>query len=221
MRLMATRKSPAKEGQPAAGGKRRLIEAALRLGARSRSLHGLGLRELAREAELNPNTFYRHFRDMDHLGEVLIEEIGKELRQTLRGIRRSAERPELVASRTVEYAFEFAAKNPDMLIVGVREMHGSSPGGRKALRRMIAEIADETVEDVRYLKLLPRVDDATMSQIATVIVEQMFFRALDYLERPKERAQIVRQTVRFIEILFAGAMVLQVQEAAKSPPIRK
>jgi len=48
-----------------APGKRLLMEAALRLTSTSRSLSSLGLRELAREAGLNPNTFYRHFRDVD------------------------------------------------------------------------------------------------------------------------------------------------------------
>ena len=50
-----------------APGKRKLIEAALRLTAGGRSFASLGLRELAREAELNPNTFYRHFDTLDRL----------------------------------------------------------------------------------------------------------------------------------------------------------
>ena len=41
----------------AAPGKRLLMDAALRLTSTSRSLSSLGLRELAREAGLNPNTF--------------------------------------------------------------------------------------------------------------------------------------------------------------------
>ena len=47
------------------GGKLKLIQAALRLITQSRSLTSLGLRELAREAGLNPNTFYRHFKNPD------------------------------------------------------------------------------------------------------------------------------------------------------------
>ena len=54
--------------QRLAGGKLKLVQAALRLITQSRSLTSLGLRELAREAGLNPNTFYRHFRNLDEFG---------------------------------------------------------------------------------------------------------------------------------------------------------
>ncbi|MGS8176830.1 TetR family transcriptional regulator [Pseudomonas aeruginosa] len=62
-----------------APGKRALLEAALRLGSSSRSLGAIGLRELAREAGLNPNTFYRHFRDIDDLGLTMIRDISTQL----------------------------------------------------------------------------------------------------------------------------------------------
>lgn len=70
-----------------AGGKRKLIDAALRLAAARRSFAGLGLRELAREAGLNPNTFYRHFRDMEDLALTAVAEVGNELRPMLRAVR--------------------------------------------------------------------------------------------------------------------------------------
>lgn len=73
-----------------APGKRALLEAALRLGSSSRSLGAIGLRELAREAGLNPNTFYRHFRDIDDLGLTMIRDISTQLRQPLRQLRREA-----------------------------------------------------------------------------------------------------------------------------------
>src|SRR5262245_17465333 len=73
-----------------APGKRLLMEAALRLGSQSRSLGSLGLRELAREAGLNPNTFYRHFKDVDDLGLAIIRNISTQLRQPLRDLRREA-----------------------------------------------------------------------------------------------------------------------------------
>ncbi|MDF5940116.1 TetR family transcriptional regulator [Pseudomonas aeruginosa] len=76
-----------------APGKRALLEAALRLGSSSRSLGAIGLRELAREAGLNPNTFYRHFRDIDDLGLTMIRDISTQLRQPLRQL---AARPRLV-----------------------------------------------------------------------------------------------------------------------------
>ena len=52
----------------------------------TRSLNALSLRELAREAGLNPNTFYRHFKDFDELGMAIIEEMSREIRQPLRAL---------------------------------------------------------------------------------------------------------------------------------------
>ena len=73
-----------------APGKRALMDAAIRLAASSRCISSLGLRELAREAALNPNTFYRHFRNMDDLGLQLLREGNDRLRGPLRALRRQA-----------------------------------------------------------------------------------------------------------------------------------
>jgi AcrR family transcriptional regulator len=65
-------------------GKRKLIDAALRLTAGGRSFASLGLRELAREAALNPNTFYRHFDTLDDLAREAVESVSRRLRPMLR-----------------------------------------------------------------------------------------------------------------------------------------
>src|SRR5690606_19217040 len=85
---------------PVAQGKRLLLDAALRLMARTHSLSSLGLRELAREAGLNPNTFYRHFASIEELGLVLIARIGEQLRTPLRQLRREAAQRTLELERT-------------------------------------------------------------------------------------------------------------------------
>ena len=68
----------------ATSGRQKLMEAALELAATTRSLASLGLREVARHAGLNPNTFYRHFKDFDDLGVAMLDELGTELRAGLR-----------------------------------------------------------------------------------------------------------------------------------------
>ena len=45
-----------------------LLQAALTLMGKGRSFTSLGLREIAREAGVVPNAFYRHFRNTDELG---------------------------------------------------------------------------------------------------------------------------------------------------------
>nr|WP_246217035.1 TetR family transcriptional regulator [Paraburkholderia panacisoli] len=61
-------------------GKRKRIEAALRLTAGGRSFASLGLRQLAREAGLNPNTFYRHFDTLDDSAREAVESVSRRLR---------------------------------------------------------------------------------------------------------------------------------------------
>src|ERR1700761_6934175 len=71
-------------GQDLAPGKRKLIEAALRLTAGGRSFASLGLRELAREAGLNPNTVYRHFSALDDRAREAVASMSRRLRSMLR-----------------------------------------------------------------------------------------------------------------------------------------
>lgn len=201
------------EDGAATGGRRRLMQAALRIGASRRSLQSLGLRELAREAGLNPNTFYRHFDSLEQLSRELIDELSRDVRSKLRDIRRSVPHPEAEATpRTLEYMFDFALRNPEAVIVAVRELHGAMPALREALQRMIDAVTQEMVEDVQFLDLAPGLAPETLREVSRVVVQQVFHAQLDYIEQPIRRSQILRETIRFIDMLFAGAMTLQMMK---------
>jgi AcrR family transcriptional regulator len=197
------------EQEQALGGRERLIRAALRLGARKRSLNALGLRELGREAGLNPNTFYRHFKSLEDLSLAIIEQFGSELRPALSSIRRGAASPQQAALRSTEHVFDFAARNPEVFIVGVRELHGASPAVRQALREALEAFAGDMADDVRLRGLAPGLGPQRVSEISMAVVRQTFYLCLDYLEQPSRRDELVRQTVDFIEMLIAGALALQ------------
>lgn len=190
-------------------GRRRLMDAALRLSAKKRSLHALGVRELGREAGLNANTFYRHFSDFDALGLAIMEEMSSDLRSTLREIRRSPLQPQAIARRTVEYVFDFAQSHPDAFLLGVRELHGASPTLRQALRKLIAELADEMAEDINLSKLAPGLDLTQLRRIGPMIVQQIFYMSLDALDLPQQRAELIDQATAFIDMLLIGAIARQ------------
>ena len=190
-------------------GRERLLAAALRLAAKTRSLHSIGVRELGREAGLNPNTFYRHFSDLDDLSMALIDKLGHELRAPLQTLRRSLVSREENATRTVELVFDFARQQPEVFLVGVRELYGASPRVREALREAIREIAEDLAEDMRLMQMTPGLDDKTARELAEVVVVQTFHSTLDYLEHPGQRAEILRRVVQFINALFIGAMAIQ------------
>jgi len=214
-----------------ANGKRLLMEAALKLTAQTRSLNALGLRELAREAGLNPNTFYRHFANIDELGLAIIKEMSQQIRQPLRDLRRQAaesvmpsdqahisweenpalnlQKANLVNQTTVKLFFDYVEQNPNAFIIGVRELHGASPVLRKALRKVMADFAEDMGEDIRQLNLLPMLDDETLQEVATAVSREMFQLSMDYIEQPEQRDKILQQAETLVTTLFTGAAVLK------------
>ncbi|MDP3857083.1 MAG: TetR family transcriptional regulator [Stagnimonas sp.] len=202
------------------GGRRRLIEAALRLAAEKRGLQGIGLRELGREAGLNPNTFYRHFRDLDALYAAVVEEFGAEIGPALRNIRLNAP-IEQVPALTTELVFDIAKQNPEAFIVGVRELHGALDSAREALRRRLTTLAQEMADDVLVRSPVPGLDEGLLRELARSIVEHVFLRTLDYLENPRQRAALVRRTALFIDSLLYGSVVVAARERAARRPIQQ
>ena len=64
-----------------------IINAAIALVGPHRSISSLSLREVTREAGIAPNSFYRHFKDMETLNIAIIELAGKHLRTIIRDAR--------------------------------------------------------------------------------------------------------------------------------------
>ncbi|PCJ35861.1 MAG: TetR family transcriptional regulator [Moraxellaceae bacterium] len=220
---------------PQAEGKRLLMDAALTLTSNNRSLSSLSLRELSREAGLNPNTFYRHFKDFDDLGLTIIAELTDQIRQPLRDLRREAaasvlplhavdvsweENPQLNMKRfmqvnkaTIKLFFDFVASNPNAFIVGVRELHGASKVMRHALRNMMSAFAQDMAEDVEMLNLLPGLDKGPLLALSEVISRDTFLLSMDYIELPDQRDNICLQAENLVATLFIGSTVIGGQGA--------
>ncbi len=210
------------------GGRQKLIEAALSLASSTRSLASLGLREVTRCAGLAPNAFYRHFRNFDELGLAAVELLGGELRRGLRErrLRRAQGRGGQaqvagaspndvihlgrdIVKQSVALVLEFVSEHRVATIVGIRELHGSSPAMRQALQRLMDEFAADMAEDVQTVLHLPGLSAATLQEISRQVIRQMSFFSMDYLEHPEQREQIREQAERFIVRLFAGELALQ------------
>lgn len=209
-RVVAGEEAPVRgKGAIATGGKRRLIEAALRLGARGTSLSSLGLRELAREAGLNHNTFYRHFRDVDHLGHAAVQEVAAQIMAGMKQVRRSATKHADATQAAAEYFLDFVKKNPEAFIVGLREIHSTSTRIRQVMQHVLSEIAVESVEQIASMNLAPGLSRQTLLLATSAITYYMFYRSLDYIEQPKQRRAIVQEIVTFTRMQFFGAAALQ------------
>ncbi len=192
------------------GGKQRLIEAAFRLAARNgTSLASLGLRELAREAGLNHNTFYRHFATLEDLGHAAAAEVAGQLMAAIKEIRRNAARHADASVGVAEYFLDWARDNADLVTVGVRELHSTETPIRKAMQRVVHEIATESVEQIVSMRLVPGIEPDALLRATTSITHYMFYRALDYIERPRQRRAIRDELVNFMRAQFLGQLALQ------------
>ncbi len=189
------------------GGKLKLIQAALRLINQSRSLTSLGLRELAREAGLNPNTFYRHFKNLDEFGLQVLGYIAEDMKSGVRELRRMAESSEQASHDTVTFVYHYFLANPAATTVAVRELHGPSPLLRRALEAQLDASAREMAEDIIERQLVSAVAPETVHEISRMTIRYILFRAMDYIEKPGQRETIQQETERFINRQFRGAMV--------------
>lgn len=219
-------------------GKQLLLEAALRLTSGNRSLSSLGLRELAREAGLNANTFYRHFKDVDDLGLCAIRDVTAKLRQPLRDLRREAalragfdedvggpeflgvsfNRGRRVCHQTVNLFFDFVADNPAAIVLGVRELHGPSAVLRAALRDVMSDLAADMAEDIIEFKLLPTVvHPQAVVQVSNLISRNLFQMSLDYIGQPEQRDTIRALAEEQVVMLFTGAAFLHSLGQLKLP----
>jgi TetR/AcrR family transcriptional regulator, fatty acid biosynthesis regulator len=198
-----------------APGKRKLIEAALRLTAGGRSFATLGLRELAREAGLNPNTFYRHFDTLDDLAREAVESISRRLRPMLRRERWLAahDEPHSVPRRACTAFFAFALDNREAFLSALAEYHGTSAALREAVRVNLHEVSAEMAEDVVQLNLMPSLSRETIEEICAQIVLQLFHLSHEFIGNAAQRDALIDYAERFIVRLFAGAVVLAQHEA--------
>ncbi len=225
-------------------GKRLLMEAALRLATATRSIAVLSLREISREAGLNHNTFYRHFKTKDDLGLAVINYVTEELRVKLHSLRYEAaeneakklhKRSELneleftllkarkVIEETLRLFFDYVTEHPHAFIVGVTELHGSSKVVRKALANALDDFANDMTDDIMALGLVPSLEKETVKGISAMIIPHLFNQSLIYLEFPKRRAEICSEGQTLMMTLFAGALALENNdiEVWKAIPILK
>jgi TetR/AcrR family transcriptional regulator, fatty acid biosynthesis regulator len=215
-------------------GRQKLMAAALQLAATTRSLASLGLREVARQAGLNPNTFYRHFKNFDDLGLAVIGELAGELRRGLRERRRRPmddalrldaardpvelmRRAETIIQESVALVLEFVTEHEQAYVVGIRELHGTSPVLRAALRKVFDQLADDMAEDIREIVPPQFVDAESLPGIAAVVIREMAFYSLDYLEQPQRRDQIRLEAQRFILMLLWGGMAMRMPQLMRRP----
>src|SRR5690606_24224684 len=125
-----------------------LIRAALALLGPNRSVSTLSLREVAREAKVAPNSFYRHFRDIDELAVVLIERAGTSLRAIIGRARNRASPRRSVVRSSVEAFFDQLRADDKLLQLLLREGLAGSDAFKQAVDRQLRFFEEELRVDL-------------------------------------------------------------------------
>ena len=185
--------------------RRLIIDAAFRLLGQDRSYSSLSLREVTREAGIAPNSFYRHFEDMDELGLTLVDEGGAVLRQLMRKARQRIHDGSSVIRISVETFMEFIHKSPHLFYLLLRERSGTSLAFRKAVSRELQYFIVELADYIQSTQSYPTADAKVQAEAMVVLVFNAGIEALDC--KPAELRLITEKTITQLRYIAKGADV--------------
>ncbi|TQV86527.1 HTH-type transcriptional repressor FabR [Aliikangiella coralliicola] len=182
--------------------RRAIIEAALGQLSADKSFASLSLREVAREAQIAPTSFYRHFKDMEELGLTLVDECGLALRQLMRKARKRFEKGGSVIYTSVETFMEFSESNPNIFRLLFHERSGTALTMRQAVAR---EIQYFIVELTDFMQSIGYEREAAYAQ-AEAMVAIVFNAGAEALDsKPGQRDQIAKRAITQLRYIAAGA----------------
>lgn len=187
--------------------RRALIDAALNQLNKSGAFSSLSLREVSREANIAPTSFYRHFQNMDELGLTLVDEGGLALRQLLRQSRQRIADGGSIIRVSMETFMDFIDHNASIFRLMLQEHSGSSREFRLAVAREIEHFKAELADFLHAERELP---DWVAELQSDAIVRLVFSVGADALELPsKERETLMEETIVQIRMIARGAATIK------------
>lgn len=188
-----------------------IIAAALKLLGPSRSISTLSLREVAREAGIAPNSFYRHFRDMDELAVALIDMAGESLRQIIGEARQRASLEVSVVQSCTDAFMEQLRADDRFLHILLREGTVGSDAFKHAVERQLSFFEEELGQDLIRLAQLKNSGLFQPALTAKAITRLVFTMGATALDLPEEKqAELATQIVQMVRMIIAGTQTLAV-----------
>lgn len=187
-----------------------LLAAALSLIGPHRSVSTLSLREVAREAGIAPNSFYRQFRDMDELTVALIDLAGRSLRTIIGQARlRAADSNRGVIRLSVETFMEQLRADDRLMHVLLREGTAGSDAFKQAVDRELNYFEDELKVDLVRLAALDGSGLHEPALAAKAITRLIFAMGGTAMDLPAEKdPELVEQMSQMIRMIITGARAL-------------
>jgi len=186
-----------------------IIAAALKLVGPNRSVSTLSLREVAREAGIAPNSFYRQFRDMDELAVALIERAGQSLRHIIGESRQRATTERSVVRGSVEAFMEQLRSDDKLLHILLREGSVGSDAFKQAVDRQLSYFEDELRRDLIRLAQANGTGLYEPALTAKAITRLVFTMGATAMDLPAEQhTHFTEQVVLMVRMIVAGTQTM-------------
>ena len=193
-------------GRKATITKEELFQAALNLIGPQKSISSLSLREVAREAGIAPNSFYRHFKDIDELAIELIDRSGNVLRQILLEARLKASKQNSIIRSSVEVFIEQLDADEGNLSLLLREAYTGSASYKLAVERQLNYFQQELQDDLIRLERLNNSKLYHPDLVAKAITQLVFNMGAKMIDISLvERKETAEHTMIMIRMILEGA----------------
>jgi len=189
-----------------------IVAAALKLVGPQRSVSSLSLREVAREAGIAPNSFYRHFHDMDELAVALIEMAGRSLRDIIGSARSRARTDASVVRSSIEVFVAQLRSDDRLLHILLREGNVGSDAFKQAVERQLTFFEEELTQDLVRLARAERTGLYEPALTARAITRLVFAIGATAMDQPaQQQAQLTEQLIQMVRMIVAGTQTLAAQ----------
>jgi AcrR family transcriptional regulator len=186
-----------------------IIEAALKLVGPHRHLASLSLREVAREAGIAPNSFYRQFRDIDELAVALIERAGESLRSIIGEARQRATSEQSVVRGSILAFMEQLHANDRLLHILLREGMVGSEAFKQAVEKQLGFFEEELQADLMRLAEANKTGLFEPLITARAITRLVFAMGAQMMDLPPERhAEFTEQVILMVRMIVTGTQTL-------------
>ena len=189
-----------------------LLAAALKLIGPHRSVSTLSLREVAREAGIAPNSFYRQFRDMDELAVALIDLAGLSLQKIIDAARVRARIDRSAVRGAVEAFMEQLRAEDQLLHVLLREGTAGSDAFKHAVDRQLSFFEEELRISLIQINAAQGVTLREPALVAKAITRLVFAMGATAVDLPREKdPELVRQLTLMVRMIIAGSRMLALE----------
>lgn len=200
-----------------APGKRLLLDAAAKLVANNSSPSMVSLRELAREAGLNHNTFYRHFSNFEELLQTLVDTFGQELREGLAQARLTAPSTDAISHHAMNWLLDFALNHQSVFLVAIRERYGTGGPLQQSMYKMMLHLEDDMLVHLQARHALPPLPETDLRLALRLIMDNAFHLCMLHIQDPRNKAKHLDQAKAVFDTVVMGTLMRVGSSSPASP----